>query len=961
MKSTTIACLLIIIVSSLNLLPANEIDDFRFALGLYSDQNYRLARSELEKFIRQYPESPFLNNARFLLANIHLNDGSYEQALEIFSELHAEGADPEIRPEIILGLGQSYFFTDDHAKARSFLTSFIEDFKTHRLLWKARFFLGRIEYRNENYEKSLTHLTEAKQLNPDWPVLIAHLNTLLQLSMQEEAEKSIATHIEDDVRNEFVYQMIVIYLNRQLKEQEYRTVTTFARNYIPRKSQYYDDYLLVLSEAKIEQGQYSEALALLEDMETETERSSYLTALSYLRTGEEDQAEALFTNLSENARNIEIRSNSFFYLAGLKGRRDISVTNDMLEQFIRGNPEHPFAPAAKYQLGFNHFNADKYGDAINYLTKARTAELDDELDEKALYLKAESYFQLQHTDRAIQKFETYFNTFPDGRFIDEVLFKRGLHYFRNDDYPQAFVSFDRIINDYPDSDRASMASFYQAEIFTTRNQYELAFSKYQNALDDFEDKGLIWLRIAQVNFNLGNYDQVLQDLTNVPDIEAFQFEKRTIRGNAYFAKRDYLNALRNFEEAQAVAATAESREDAILRQARTLYNLNEYREALRLYRRLIDMNPEERYIMMAAAVAFSAEDYGAAAGLYNLYLQKYPEGRDFYRAKLHLADSYYNSQEFEKAAAEYQKLIQPDMERSILMNSLNGLRWSANQSEEVDYETLLLDAIKPDAPTDFRIMLQDRLVRYYFDRERWEDVITTAGNIIELAPDDYNTYEIELMMARSQTRLELYRLAENTYQRLYDRHPDAEVLFHWAETNILQQDSVAALGKVRRAADKTDESTVWLQLLRLGIALNDELFSEDYENYLAFAQNAEREQAQLLKVKWKLQRDEFAEADSLINELLNSEYESIKARAQYYKGVRLYRSGAVEESIPELLRVRYLYPRIEDVRIEAEHLACYAYLEIDDRDSALRLFDSIKNSLSEQDRKELEQELGLEG
>lgn len=935
------------------LLFGNETDDFRFALGLYSDNNYQLAKSELYKFIEKYSESDLKENAKFMLANIYLKENNYKDALGVFKELHQNGTQPLIRAEVILGLAQSYFFSDNFGQAKDLFTDFSKNFKQHRLLWKAYYYLGRISYRQEDYVASLQHLDRAKDLNPDWEVILARLNTLVKIPDYDVAHKSLERYIETDIHNDYIYQMIVIYLSNLLKEGYYHRVISFAYNYIPDASNFYNDYLLIISEAKIELAQYQKALESLGRIDIHTERAIYLTALCYMETNKDQEAEELFKELSENAVNLEIKTNSYFFLANLRGRIDLTETNEMLTQFLRDNPKHPFIGAAYYQLGINHFRQDKFGETINFLTHAVEEEIDNDLIEKAEYLIAESYFQLGHTQQSVEYYNSYLDKYSDGSFVDEALFKTGLHYFRQDDLPNALVRFDRLINENPQSDRLAMAYFYQGEIFTAGNQYDIAFEKYQRALEDFEDRGLVWLRIAQINFHLGKYDATLENLQNVPDIDIFSFEKETIKGNAYFAKREYLDALKSFEAAENAAQTGESLEDAILRQARTLYRLNEFREALVLHRRLLDMNPKEEYIMTAATVSFTADDFRSSLEFYRRYLEEYPEGREASRAQLHLADSHYNLQEYVRAANNYKKLIRPEIDRAILINSLNGLEWSARQDEEIDFEFMIKNILTTETPLRFRLLLKNRLLRYFYDKANWEEAVNLARTIIEIAPQDYEIFETRMMMAKALTHLNLFNRAEEIYQALHSKEKRTDVLYNWGELHLLQQDSTAALTKIGHASELTNDSDVWLRLLQLGVKMMDERFLSDYEKYLTFSQNVEREQAKLLWIEWNLQKNDFDEVVKQTDVLLESEYEPIKARAQYYKGVHLYKTGQIQEAIPELLRVRYLYPRVEDVRLDAELLACYAYIEIGDLDNSRRLFDTIKDSLPEREKNKL--------
>lgn len=950
MKKIVITALLILVLSVVH---SSEIDDFRFALGLYRDQNYSLAKTELIKFITSYPESSFIDNARFLLANIYLNDEEYFEALRLFEQLNASGSDPSIRPELYLGLAQCYFFTDNTDKAFNAISHFLKEFRQHRLAWKAYYLLGRLERRRGNLSASLQNLNNAEKLSPGWQILVAKVETLLALNKDIEVATIIDNYLQEQTRNEYVYQVIVLYLNHLLKNKDYQTIIDYAYDYIPSSSQFYDDYLLVLSEAKYEKGDYDKALDRIHLMSKEIERGEYLAALCYMELGDTVQAKRVFRDLSNRAVNQEIKSNSFFYLAGLLGREDLTIANNMLHQFITDNPDHPFTGAAYYQIALNHFRRNDFSDAIARFKDAIEKGIKPEFTERAHFLTAESYFQLQHNLEAMEWFNEYLQKHPDGMFVDEALFKTGLYHFEREDFPRALVQFERVINEFQESPRVSMALFYQGEIFSQSNQYDIALNKYQAAIPGFDEQGLLHLRIAQVYFLQGKYDEALTNLSSVPDTPGFLYEKNIITGNIHYAKRNYLEALRRFDTATRHSTDDKQWEDSLLRQARTLYQLKEYREAVNLYNRLYERTPNEQYLIMAATTAFTAENYSNAINFYQQYIDNYPEGRDYQQVRLHIADSYYNLKEFETAALKYQELIRPEMDRSILINSLNGLEWSALQSEDVEFVELLNRAVTSDSPPDFLALIYERKINFYYTQSQWREVINTVRLLEQVAPSEPKLFDYRRMMAIAHTRLNQIYDAERLFNRLDQEKADPQVLYAWARLELIKQDSTAALGKMKRAADLTNESRYWLDMLTLSLALRDDDFMRYYERYLRFAAEADKERAMLLNVKWNLQNKRYDNALRTIDLLLQSNFEPIKAKAQYYKGVHLYKTGNIAAAIPELLRVRYLYPRIEDVRLDAEILAIQAYLEINDRDNAHKLYDAIRNSLSPEQREKL--------
>ena len=68
----------------------------------------------------------------------------------------------------------------------------------------------------------------------------------------------------------------------------------------------------------------------------------------------------------------------------------------------------------------------------------------------------------------------------------------------------------------------------------------------------------------------------------------------------------------------------------------------------------------------------------------------------------------------------------------------------------------------------------------------------------------------------------------------------------------------------------------------------------------------------------------------------------------------------MDNAVPELLRVRYLFPEYQNIRIQAEKLALDAYLQSNRNDDAKQLFDTIKKDLSEQEINDFSAKLSKE-
>jgi hypothetical protein len=167
-------------------------------------------------------------------------------------------------------------------------------------------------------------------------------------------------------------------------------------------------------------------------------------------------------------------------------------------------------------------------------------------------------------------------------------------------------------------------------------------------------------------------------------------------------------------------------------------------------------------------------------------------------------------------------------------------------------------------------------------------------------------------------------------------------------------DHATAIDKLRKASMLTRREDIWLELLEIELEQTNDFFENDLNKFMEFATGEEREFADLLEIEWKINLDLLADLNPRINELSKSKHKSVKARSQFLKGLLLVKNNDNEAAIPELLRMRYLYPEFVEIRNRAEALACISYMKLNNYDEAKKLFEVIKNDISVEMKENLE-------
>lgn len=942
--------LLILLIFSISLF-ADQADDLRFAVGLYRDQNYDLAEVELKKFLTNYTNSSVKIDVKFLLANIYLTRQEYKSAERYFEELFNTTVNPQIKAEIAVGLAQCKYFNDDHSAAREILSNFINTYSDNKLLWKAHYYLGKIYLDDNDHDYALVNFEKARELNDQEDVLWALLELRIAQGLDNEIDL-IADEIADKADSEVKFRAFLLYHNYNFTNKRYDKILSVGFEQIPTSSQYFAKYNLILGITYYQLNQYEKSLEKLE--KNDSERSRYYSALCFYELQNENKARTILDQLVRS-KDAQISSNSKFYLA------KINDNTDMLDDFIKENPQHEFLPVAHYQIGYSSFKNQNYQSALSSFQKTKsTGNLIGEqaylsIKEKTFFLIAESNFLLNRISDAQEAFELYLTVFKQGSFVDEASFKLGLIHYNRNEFDASINYFDKTILNYTDSDKTGMSNYYLGEIYFYQSKFMKALKYYQEALDGICDIGYTWERISNVYFNIPDYEKAKESLEMIPSETKYLFNRFLLQGDIEFAQRNYQKALEAFNFALEHADGNKQNEVSLSRKAWTLYQLKKFEEASTLYSRLSGTTTTpEKYIIKAATSAFSAENYISAIEYFKQYTSNFSAKPDFYSAVLGTADSYYNLGDFNNAVQNYMILIQPGMDEQILSNAINGLRWASEQSETIDFSLKVDELLLNCTDKEIRAELIDRKVYYLFKNQQWQEAIDSSKEFEILNNDHKNATEIKLIRALSYEKIEDFQNSITTYEELNAQKKDPAVLRHWARLLIKLDQHQKAIEKLRAASMLTRREDIWLELLELELELNAELFMNDLNKFMEFATGEEREIADLLGAEWHLNISKYEGIETLISDRSNSKFKSVKARSQLLKGLLLSSQGDLEIAIPELLRIRYLYPEFEEVRNRAEVLVCKYYIQLGNNDEASKLYEVIKKDLNEDVVKELE-------
>ena len=115
---------------------------WRLAEFFYTECDFRRALESLDQFIHQYPDSPFLSQAIYLMGWSHIYLQELSNAERTFKKLLKSNPQGDLFIRTLFSLGQIYFHKTEYDKANKYFSKIVSQSKDNLLIEKAKFFIA---------------------------------------------------------------------------------------------------------------------------------------------------------------------------------------------------------------------------------------------------------------------------------------------------------------------------------------------------------------------------------------------------------------------------------------------------------------------------------------------------------------------------------------------------------------------------------------------------------------------------------------------------------------------------------------------------------------------------------------------------------------------------------------------------------------------------------------------------
>ncbi|MCS7228889.1 MAG: outer membrane protein assembly factor BamD [Candidatus Kryptonium sp.] len=913
-----------------------EMRDFKFAYSLFEDGMYQLAFSEFQKFIKNYPESKFVEEARFFSAESMFKLGEYDSALKIYFSLLSDIPNTRFKDKANYRIAEIYFRRKNYAPAIENFKKAIETSSDKLLISQSAYYLGEIYFEQNDFRNALRYYTLSYEVDTTGevaPYAIFSVGFILQRQEKfQEAIEKYETLIEkfgeksgkyDKILNDARLNLVECYY----KLRNYRKAIKSALE-LAKKSE--DERIIfLLGESYYALGLYDSARFYYESYlkkfpSGEFKRHAvYSIGWVYYKQGKHREAIQIFDSLSRG--NDAIANLSLFYLGEVKkASGDTSEAISVFKNFIQRDKDYsPLNARANYELGLIYFSQGKYDSAIVYLEKIRLDDTSD-VKMKAFELLAQSYIRRGNYSKGASVLRMVRNEFklsPESESIN--IYSEGVALMQAGEFREAIGVFEEFLSKFPNDINAEWAILYLGEIYYKLGDYKNARKYYNEILKRFPRSAnaeQALYSIAWSYFKEGNYSESakqFEKFLNTYSTGKRALDARLRLGDCYFMMKNYKQAESVYLSFVRLFGNQEGADYAYFQLSQVYLRQRQLMRSLEMLNLLLNRFPNSTLAPSAKYqigwIYFQDKNYTPAINSFREVVDKYPNSDLAPRALYGIGDAYYNMGKYDLAIKAYLEVIEKYPESKYAGDAISGIQYSL--SAQGKNPNLVDELISKSKNPDFLEIASLKKAEFQISQGNYAEGINLYKKFIanypqsKFLPKAYyeigRTYEI---MGRNFEAVEVYKNLIAMYP-LSEFSQNALVRLGWIKFNSGEfAEAIEHLGKVETKAKFYDEVVylMGLNYLSLGDTSSAMRKFNDVINQFPNSDFSDRARVKIGEIL--LSYDKSNEAIEILKPVvLNRATDEVSAQAQYLYAESFFKLGNFDEALLQFLRVRYLY------------------------------------------------------
>lgn len=356
----------------------------------------------------------------------------------------------------------------------------------------------------------------------------------------------------------------------------------------------------------IKQGKINLGVDILEEMidksndQTKKINMLFQAGEAYKDTNEFTKAENIYAEILKLSPDSSYADYLQYQIGFLQLKKsDYNAALDSFKLMIKNYPQSKFIADAVYSSAVAYFQKANYLASSEMFSRFQNEFKDSPLRAQALYMLATSLISLGRINEALSVYKSITNFYPrDIELIQKTEYEIADCYYKLGQEDEAVSRFKLLRTKYPDSKLTPDILFWIGQYYYRHNELNLARRYFDSLVKDFPNSHLsadVFYALGKCNYKLGDYEEAkvsysksltIADAKDIADIRFGLAEVLEAESEIDEAIQQYLLAADLYAQVPLCV-------QALLRAARLYEDKEEFKEALKIYKQIIDKGTQE--------------------------------------------------------------------------------------------------------------------------------------------------------------------------------------------------------------------------------------------------------------------------------------------------------------------------------------------------------------------------------
>ena len=816
--------------------------------------NQQNAEQLVLDFVETYPTSTKRNTAFLDIGDYYFKTGKYAYARKWYDKVDEAGLNFNDKEAFNFNYGYANFTTGNKKDAQKYLQR-VTTSKTYGS--QAKYYIGFMAYEGDDYNTANTYFEQVSD-NEKYKEKLSYYQADLNFKLGKFEEAiQLAKQQLPKSKPEEVSELSKIIGESYFNLEQYNEALPYLKAYRGKKGKWNNTDYYQLGYTYYKQNDFESAASefnkIVGGNNAVAQNAYYHLGESYINLAKKTEALNAFRNASEMPFDATIKEDAWLNYAKISyeiGNPYQSVPQ-VLTGYLNAYPKTSYRDEVESLLidsyitsknykealellenkksfvnkaalqkvafyrGIELYNENNYSQALVMFKKSIVETVDQQVNARALFWKAETeyqlnnyneslislkqfqqsseasktpeieqldyslayvYFKLKNYEQATRYFSKYIkNQNKESLKLNDAYLRLGDGYFVTSNYSEAIKAYDKaakinnIESDYA-AFQIAMSNGYIGKIPQKIDGLNSFISTYKSSGlrdDAMYELANTYVKINETNLAIDLYDQLNYEYKN----SVFISKSILRQGLVYYNQNDTSKALTKFKKVAADYPNSEEANQAVAT-ARLIYidlgEVNAYAQWVKTLKYIEVSDAElDNTTYLAAEKQYLDANVDNAIKQFNNYINSFPNGLNALKAHFNLAQLYYGKDLFVNAKPHYAYVLEQNnneySEQSMVKLSeiyLNKSQWKDALS--------VLELLETSASYPQNIVFaQSNLMNAYYQLKNYNNAVSYAEKVLaKVGGDTKIKNDAQIIIARSAVALDDMQKAKSAYANL---------------------------------------------------------------------------------------------------------------------------------------------------------------------------------------------------